>query len=240
MHHSEMKGNVDEQPGKSNIDSTVQEKEINVKELTESIETKIIENNNNNNNMKKGTQCTQAVNARDNLVVALSTDQVDPCETQLLPTESKLKDEIQEEEQEIKIKKPIEIIHAQKPNKKKNKENLKRHNQNVMQPTIPPPLSLKNPASNSNESDYDQNTVINTSTASSTISSTTTTTATSTIEEDGLPIDKHRETILSHIKDNRVTIVQGGTGCGKSSRLPVVLLEDSESQGLPCRIMVSC
>jgi len=40
-----------------------------------------------------------------------------------------------------------------------------------------------------------------------------------------LPIDEHKEEILSSIKHNRVTIIQGETGCGKSSRVPVMLLE---------------
>eukprot|EP00538_Stauroneis_constricta_P006063 CAMPEP_0119572152 /NCGR_PEP_ID=MMETSP1352-20130426/44476_1 /TAXON_ID=265584 /ORGANISM="Stauroneis constricta, Strain CCMP1120" /LENGTH=2052 /DNA_ID=CAMNT_0007621837 /DNA_START=51 /DNA_END=6209 /DNA_ORIENTATION=- len=39
-----------------------------------------------------------------------------------------------------------------------------------------------------------------------------------------LPIDAHEESILQHIKDNRITIIHGETGCGKSSRLPIMLL----------------
>ena len=54
-----------------------------------------------------------------------------------------------------------------------------------------------------------------------------------------LPIDEHRKKILDHIERDRVTIIQGETGCGKSSRLPVMLLEDATSRGIPCRIMVS-
>ena len=40
-----------------------------------------------------------------------------------------------------------------------------------------------------------------------------------------LPIDAHRSEILDTIARNRVTIVCGETGCGKSSRLPLMLLE---------------
>ena len=54
-----------------------------------------------------------------------------------------------------------------------------------------------------------------------------------------LPIDEHRDEILYRIGRDRVTIIQGETGCGKSSRLPVMLLEDATSRGIPCRIMVS-
>ena len=41
-----------------------------------------------------------------------------------------------------------------------------------------------------------------------------------------LPIDSHRDFIMKSIQENRVTIIQGETGCGKSSRVPVFILED--------------
>ena len=41
-----------------------------------------------------------------------------------------------------------------------------------------------------------------------------------------LPIDAHRLEILDTIARNRVTIICGETGCGKSSRLPLMLLEN--------------
>ena len=56
---------------------------------------------------------------------------------------------------------------------------------------------------------------------------------------DELPIDRYRDSILQRISSDRVTVIQGGTGCGKSSRLPVMLIEDAERKGIPCRIMVS-
>jgi hypothetical protein len=40
-----------------------------------------------------------------------------------------------------------------------------------------------------------------------------------------LPIDEHQEKIAETIKYNRVTIILGETGCGKSSRVPIILLE---------------
>lgn len=185
MYHSEMK-----HPGKSNTDTIVQENQINAKELTESIVTKI-----SSNKMKETTQSTQVKNASDKKIVALSTDQVDPCKTQLLPikselnpTESEFKDGIQKEkEHEMKINEPIEISHAQVPNRKKN-ENTH-----------------------------------------------------STIEKNELPIEEHKVVILRQINRDRVTIVQGETGCGKSARLPLMLLEDSRNSRIhnrPCRIMV--
>ena len=46
---------------------------------------------------------------------------------------------------------------------------------------------------------------------------------------------KHANT---HTQRDRVTIIHGETGCGKSSRLPIILLEDAEARGEPCRMMV--
>jgi hypothetical protein len=56
-----------------------------------------------------------------------------------------------------------------------------------------------------------------------------------------LPIDAYREEILARIQRDRVTIIHGETGCGKSSCLPAFLLEHAESCNppQPCQIMVS-
>jgi hypothetical protein len=231
MYHSEMKANAGEHPGKSNTDTIVQENQINAKELTESIKTEIP-----SNSIKKATQSTQVENASDKKIVALSTDQVDPCKTQLLqikselnPTKNEFKDDIQKEkEHEMKTNEPIEID----------------------QHVIPPPLSLEHPESDSNDCERDLKTDIDTCTVTPTTTSTTTTTSTSTatstststtpstIEKNQLPIEKHKKDILEQIGRDRVTIVQGGTGCGKSSRLPEMLLEDSRIHGRKCLIMV--
>ena len=40
-----------------------------------------------------------------------------------------------------------------------------------------------------------------------------------------LPIDAHRDEILAHVRKHRVTVVVGETGCGKSSRLPLMLMQ---------------
>jgi len=40
-----------------------------------------------------------------------------------------------------------------------------------------------------------------------------------------LPIDAHKDVILTSVQNNRVTIIQGETGCGKSSKVPIMLLE---------------
>jgi len=45
-----------------------------------------------------------------------------------------------------------------------------------------------------------------------------------TVERGHLPIDDHEENIISTIRNNRVTIIHGETGCGKSSRVPIMIL----------------
>ena len=61
----------------------------------------------------------------------------------------------------------------------------------------------------------------------------------SQVSREKLPIDDHRENIIARISSERVTIIHGETGCGKSSRLPIFLLENAESRGEPCRMFVS-
>ena len=72
-----------------------------------------------------------------------------------------------------------------------------------------------------------------------TLPTDTTTTPPTAPVHDILPIDAFREEILSRIHRDRVTIIHGETGCGKSSCLPRFLLEEGESTGVPVQIMVS-
>jgi 5'-3' exonuclease len=44
------------------------------------------------------------------------------------------------------------------------------------------------------------------------------------VERTTLPIDEHETAILDAVDNQRVTIIHGETGCGKSSRVPVMLL----------------
>lgn len=46
-----------------------------------------------------------------------------------------------------------------------------------------------------------------------------------------LPIDEHEEAILENIKNHRCTIIHGETGSGKSSRVPVMLLNAEAPDG---------
>ncbi|CAN0313956.1 unnamed protein product, partial [Hapterophycus canaliculatus] len=45
-----------------------------------------------------------------------------------------------------------------------------------------------------------------------------------------LPIDAYREQILEHVRNNRVTVIHGETGSGKSTRIPVMLVEEALDQ----------
>lgn len=58
-------------------------------------------------------------------------------------------------------------------------------------------------------------------------------------KEDVLPIDAYRDEILFRIARDPVTIIFGETGCGKSSRLPIMLLRHAEETHQKCRMMVS-
>jgi HrpA-like RNA helicase len=54
-----------------------------------------------------------------------------------------------------------------------------------------------------------------------------------------LPIHGHREEILTRIGTDRVTVIHGETGCGKSSGLPLMLLDHAEANGAKCLMFVS-
>jgi len=53
-----------------------------------------------------------------------------------------------------------------------------------------------------------------------------------------LPIDAHKERILEVINRDRVTIIHGETGCGKSSRLPCFILDNAEAKNIKCKMFV--
>ncbi|CEP01768.1 RNA helicase [Plasmodiophora brassicae] len=57
--------------------------------------------------------------------------------------------------------------------------------------------------------------------------------------DDVLPIDAHRDRIIDHIDRHRVTVIQGETGCGKSSRIPSMILDAEVRRGRLPRMMVS-
>ena len=54
-----------------------------------------------------------------------------------------------------------------------------------------------------------------------------------------LPIDEHKEVILTKIMDDRIIMLHGETGSGKSSRVPQRIYEDAKNQGKNCKMMIS-
>lgn len=56
-----------------------------------------------------------------------------------------------------------------------------------------------------------------------------------------LPVDAHRERVVSAVEAQRVTVIAGETGCGKTTRIPRFLLEGRVrgGQGARCNILVT-
>ncbi|KAF1916305.1 ATP-dependent RNA helicase A [Ampelomyces quisqualis] len=52
----------------------------------------------------------------------------------------------------------------------------------------------------------------------------------------GLPVYGYRESIMSTIDKNQITIICGETGCGKSTQIPSFILEHELSQGKACKV----
>uniref|UniRef100_UPI00398F0B32 ATP-dependent RNA helicase DHX30 n=1 Tax=Pristiophorus japonicus TaxID=55135 RepID=UPI00398F0B32 len=56
-----------------------------------------------------------------------------------------------------------------------------------------------------------------------------------------LPVDSHKEAIISAFEDNRVVVIAGATGCGKTTRIPQFILEKfiTDNQGACCNILIT-
>ncbi|KAM9100920.1 ATP-dependent RNA helicase DHX30 isoform X3 [Sarcophilus harrisii] len=56
-----------------------------------------------------------------------------------------------------------------------------------------------------------------------------------------LPVDPHRDTILSAIEQHPVVVISGDTGCGKTTRIPQLLLERyvTEGRGARCNVIIT-
>ncbi|XP_054452635.1 ATP-dependent RNA helicase DHX30 [Anoplopoma fimbria] len=56
-----------------------------------------------------------------------------------------------------------------------------------------------------------------------------------------LPVDAHRQRVISEVQSSRVVVIAGETGCGKTTRIPRFLLEDSvrAGEGAKCNILVT-
>ncbi|KAG8981845.1 hypothetical protein FRB90_006966, partial [Tulasnella sp. 427] len=54
-----------------------------------------------------------------------------------------------------------------------------------------------------------------------------------------LPIASYRQQIIEALEMSQVVVLSGETGCGKSTQLPSIILEDHLSRGIPCKILVT-
>ncbi|XP_059199747.1 ATP-dependent RNA helicase DHX30 [Centropristis striata] len=56
-----------------------------------------------------------------------------------------------------------------------------------------------------------------------------------------LPVDAHRQRVISAVRSSRVVVIDGETGCGKTTRIPRFLLEESVigGEGAGCNILVT-
>uniref|UniRef100_A0A6I8NKM0 Helicase ATP-binding domain-containing protein n=1 Tax=Ornithorhynchus anatinus TaxID=9258 RepID=A0A6I8NKM0_ORNAN len=56
-----------------------------------------------------------------------------------------------------------------------------------------------------------------------------------------LPVDPHRDAILSAIEEHPVVVIAGDTGCGKTTRIPQLLLERyvTEGRGALCNVIIT-
>lgn len=56
-----------------------------------------------------------------------------------------------------------------------------------------------------------------------------------------LPVDGHRQRVISAVQSSRVVVIAGETGCGKTTRIPRFLLEECVrgGEGAECNILVT-
>lgn len=56
-----------------------------------------------------------------------------------------------------------------------------------------------------------------------------------------LPVDSHRQRVVSTVNSSRVVVLAGETGCGKTTRIPRFLLEEhvKGGKGADCNILVT-
>lgn len=56
-----------------------------------------------------------------------------------------------------------------------------------------------------------------------------------------LPVDLHRQRVISAVESSQVVVIAGETGCGKTTRIPRFLLEEyvTGGRGAECNILVT-
>jgi hypothetical protein len=57
------------------------------------------------------------------------------------------------------------------------------------------------------------------------------------VQREALPAFSHRAELLSAIRNHQVVVVEGSTGCGKTTQVPQYVLEEAAAAGEPCFIV---
>lgn len=57
--------------------------------------------------------------------------------------------------------------------------------------------------------------------------------------QEDLPINSMKEKIVSMIESSQVVVIEGATGCGKSTQVPQFILDSYKLQNKPCNIVVT-
>ena len=52
-----------------------------------------------------------------------------------------------------------------------------------------------------------------------------------------LPIAKHKKQIIKKLEKNRVVVISGDTGCGKTTQVPKYILEEADFKKADCKII---
>ncbi|KRT81223.1 hypothetical protein AMK59_5623, partial [Oryctes borbonicus] len=59
------------------------------------------------------------------------------------------------------------------------------------------------------------------------------------IEDNHLPIEYYKSSIIDHLNSNSVLIIQGRTGCGKTTQVPQYILDDCRANNTYCNVVVT-
>lgn len=54
---------------------------------------------------------------------------------------------------------------------------------------------------------------------------------------EALPVFGYREQLLEAIRNNQVVVIEGETGCGKTTQVPHYVVEEAAALGLPCSVV---
>lgn len=61
----------------------------------------------------------------------------------------------------------------------------------------------------------------------------------STVPKHRLPICEYRNEILNALKSNTVVVIEGATGCGKTTQVPQFIIDDCRENGRRCNVIVT-